>query len=173
MTPDQLRHEEARAWLDRAGRDLQAARLLIAGDANTEALFHCQQAVEKALKAFLTFHERAFRKTHDLGDLSPECFAIDDSLQVSAEAMRDDLSSQGFDAHVIEVPNVNNSIQVWQVFRDAFGAGGCKTGSASRCSSTSPRRGAADQKQVERLKELSYQEGAKELVRLYGEESGG
>jgi HEPN domain-containing protein len=37
--------------------------------------------VEKALKAFLTFHERTFRKTHDLGDLSPECLAIDDSLQ--------------------------------------------------------------------------------------------
>jgi HEPN domain-containing protein len=50
------------------------------GDANAEALFHCQQAVEKALKAFLTFHERTFRKTHDLGDLSPECLAIDDSL---------------------------------------------------------------------------------------------
>ena len=81
MTPDQLRHEETRAWLDRARRDLRAARLLTAGDANAEALFHCQQAVEKALKAFLTFHERTFRKTHDLGDLSPECLAIDDSLQ--------------------------------------------------------------------------------------------
>jgi HEPN domain-containing protein len=81
MTPDQLRHEETRAWLDRARRDLRAARLLTAGDANAEALFHCQQAVEKALKAFLTFHERTFRKTHDLGDLTPECLAIDDSLQ--------------------------------------------------------------------------------------------
>ena len=81
MTPDQLRHEESRAWLDRARRALRAARLLTAGDANAEALFHCQQAVEKALKAFLTFHERTFRKTHDLGDLSPECLAIDDSLQ--------------------------------------------------------------------------------------------
>lgn len=81
MSPDQLRHEEARAWLDRARRDLRAAKLLIAGDANAEALFHCQQAVEKALKAFLTFHERTFRKTHDLGDLSSECLAIDDSLQ--------------------------------------------------------------------------------------------
>jgi HEPN domain-containing protein len=60
---------------------LQAARLLIAGDANAEALFHCQQAVEKALNAFLTFHEKTFRKTHDLGDLSPECLAIDGSLQ--------------------------------------------------------------------------------------------
>jgi hypothetical protein len=81
MTPDQLRHEEARAWLDRDQRDLRAAKLLIAGGANAEALFHCQQAVEKALKAFLTFHEKAFRKTHDLGDLSPECLAIDASLQ--------------------------------------------------------------------------------------------
>ncbi|HYW46797.1 MAG TPA: HEPN domain-containing protein [Bryobacteraceae bacterium] len=81
MTPGQLGHEETRAWLDRARRDLWAAKLLIAGDANAEALFHCQQAVEKALKAFLTFHERAFRRTHDLGDLSPECLAIDDSLE--------------------------------------------------------------------------------------------
>lgn len=84
MTPDQLRHEETQAWLDRARRDLRAARLLIAGDSNAEALFHCQQAVEKALKAFLTFHERAFRKTHDLGDLSHECLAVDDSLQPAA-----------------------------------------------------------------------------------------
>lgn len=81
MTPDQLRHEEARAWLDRAERDLRAARLLIAGDANAEGLFHCPQAVEKALKPFLTSYERTFRKTHDLGHLSPECLTIDDSLQ--------------------------------------------------------------------------------------------
>ena len=60
---------------------LAGAKLLIAGEANAEALFHCQQAVEKALKAFLTFHEGTFRKTHDLGDLSPECLAIDASLQ--------------------------------------------------------------------------------------------
>jgi len=35
--------------------------------------------------------------------------------------------------------------------------------------STSPRRGATDQKQVEHLKNLAYPEGAKELVRLYSE----
>jgi HEPN domain-containing protein len=81
MTPDRLRLEETRAWLDRAQRDLRAARLLIAGDANAEALFHCQQAVEKALKAFLTYHQKPFRKTHDLGDLSTHCLAIDDLLE--------------------------------------------------------------------------------------------
>ena len=83
MTPDQLRYEETRAWLSRARSDLRAASLLIAGDANAEALFHCQQAAEKALKTFLTFHERAFRKTHDLGDLSPQCLEIDDSLRLA------------------------------------------------------------------------------------------
>jgi hypothetical protein len=31
----------------------------------------------------LTFHEKAFRKTHDLGDLSRECLAIDASLQTA------------------------------------------------------------------------------------------
>jgi HEPN domain-containing protein len=57
--------------------------MLLAGDANAEALFPRQQAVEKALKAFLTFHERTFRKTHDLGGLGPGCLSIDGSLQTT------------------------------------------------------------------------------------------
>jgi hypothetical protein len=31
-----------------------------------DVLFHCQQTVEKALKAFLAWHDRPLRKTHDL-----------------------------------------------------------------------------------------------------------
>lgn len=89
MTPAQLRHEETRAWLDRARSDLRAARLLHDGGAYSEALFHCRQAAEKALNALLTFHERAFRKTHDLGDLSSECLAIDPSLQPDVLAAED------------------------------------------------------------------------------------
>lgn len=81
MTPDQLRLDESHAWLHRARRDLYAAKLLISGEAHAEALFHCQQAVEKALKAFLTFHQKPFRKTHDLGELTPDCLAIDASLR--------------------------------------------------------------------------------------------
>lgn len=30
------------------------------------AVYHCQQAVEKALKAFLTHHDVPFERTHDL-----------------------------------------------------------------------------------------------------------
>ena len=81
MTPDQLRLDETHAWLERARRDLRAASLLIAGQMYAEALFHCQQAAEKALKGFLTFHQRPFQKTHDLSEVGPECVAIDGSLR--------------------------------------------------------------------------------------------
>ena len=46
-----------------------------------DAVFHCQQAVEKAFKAFLTWHDREFRKTHNLEELGEACLAIDESLR--------------------------------------------------------------------------------------------
>lgn len=41
-----------------------------------DTLFHCQQAVEKALKALLTWHDRPFRKTHDLVELGGQCVEV-------------------------------------------------------------------------------------------------
>lgn len=43
--------------------------------------FHSQQAAEKAIKAFLTFRQIAFRKTHDLSDLGVQCAALDPTLE--------------------------------------------------------------------------------------------
>jgi len=34
-----------------------------------DAVFHCQQAAEKALKGFLTWRRRIFGKTHNIGEL--------------------------------------------------------------------------------------------------------
>ena len=49
---------EADAWLSKARNDLRAARVLLAADPPLpgDAAFHCQQSVEKSLKAFLTLH---------------------------------------------------------------------------------------------------------------------
>ena len=91
MTPDQLRLDETKVWLDRSHRDLRSARLLVDGGEHAEALFHCQQAAEKAVKGFLTFHQRLFRKTHDISELGPDCLAIDASLE-AALAQADALS---------------------------------------------------------------------------------
>lgn len=46
-----------------------------------DALFHCQQAVEKSLKGYLTAHDSPFKKTHDLDELSRACLEVDATLQ--------------------------------------------------------------------------------------------
>lgn len=72
----------ARQWLDKAKRDLAAADRLMAGDAPLldVGVYHCQQAVEKALKAFLTYYETPFEKTHNLVALLDLAAKIDADL---------------------------------------------------------------------------------------------
>lgn len=43
--------------------------------------FHCQQAVEKALKAFLTLRAEPFEKTHDIGFLLDLCAPLDGEFE--------------------------------------------------------------------------------------------
>ncbi|MDC8448406.1 MAG: HEPN domain-containing protein [Nitrospira sp.] len=71
-----------RGWLSKAADDLRGARIDL--DANPpfieDALFHCQQAAEKALKGFLTAHDTPFKKTHDLDELGRHCLEFDSKL---------------------------------------------------------------------------------------------
>ncbi len=83
MTAEELLLDETHAWLTRARHDLRSAALLSAGGEYEDALFHCQQAAEKAIKSFLAFHQRPFRKTHELRQLISECLAIDSSLEAT------------------------------------------------------------------------------------------
>lgn len=46
-----------------------------------DAMFHAQQAAEKALKGSLAWHETPFRKTHDLRELFEACCQVDSSLR--------------------------------------------------------------------------------------------
>jgi HEPN domain-containing protein len=60
--------ELAQRWLERADHDIITAQqtLLLVGGPTDTPCFHAQQAIEKALKAFLTAHQVAFPRTHDL-----------------------------------------------------------------------------------------------------------
>ena len=57
-----------RQWIEKAEEDLLVAHQLF--DAESTALgtigFHCQQAVEKFLKAFLIYHSLEPERTHNL-----------------------------------------------------------------------------------------------------------
>ena len=66
--PEQVVADFVRQWLKKANLDLQAARLLCAGELDDYFVsgFHAQQAVEKYIKAFLVCHQIEFPKTHDI-----------------------------------------------------------------------------------------------------------
>ena len=76
---DEAKRHEIRQWLVKAEHDLRSARRLIT---DTPALldtaaYHCQQAAEKALKAFLTLNDVPFPKTHLLLPLIEQCAEAD------------------------------------------------------------------------------------------------
>ena len=54
------------AWLNRAFGDLRIAQRYEPGDYYEDLCFHCQQSVEKAVKAVLIHREIAFIKTHEI-----------------------------------------------------------------------------------------------------------
>ncbi len=89
MQPEKVK--EVRAWFRKATNDLRGADIDLAASPPLieDALFHCQQAVEKSLKGFLTAHDCPYRKTHDLDELGKACETIDDSLTATLTPARD------------------------------------------------------------------------------------
>lgn len=87
MLPDPIRLADTRAWFQKAANDLRAAEHDDTADPplHDAVLFHCQQGAEKALKTFLVWHDRPFRKTHNLEELGEACLAIDASLKPSVD----------------------------------------------------------------------------------------
>ncbi len=71
-------------WMAKAQKDLKAAEHeLTFIDPITESICsHCQQAVEKYLKAYLLHLDLAFTKTHEIGELISKCESCDSALAV-------------------------------------------------------------------------------------------
>src|SRR5437867_12979429 len=87
MAFDPVLVENTRAWLVKAKHDLErVARILSIEPVDLEdGLFHSQQASEKALKAFLTWHDQPFRRIHDLAALGEQCVCVDASLRAMVD----------------------------------------------------------------------------------------
>ena len=82
----------AKAWMVKAWRDLETARRAADGQPPfyDVAVYHCQQAAEKAVKAFLVHHGKPYEKTHDievLADLACEIESTFGKLADAADAL--------------------------------------------------------------------------------------
>ncbi len=74
---------ETRAWFVKAATDLRAAQAMreLQPPLLEAAVFHSQQAAEKAFKGFLTWHDVPFRKTHNLEEIGEQCLKFDPTLK--------------------------------------------------------------------------------------------
>ncbi len=75
------------SWIEKAEKDLLTVKHELSfSDAVTESVcFHCQQAAEKFLKAYLIFLEISFTKTHEIGELITKCENKDKEISVIKE----------------------------------------------------------------------------------------
>jgi len=75
------------SWIAKAEKDLLSAKHELSfPDAVTETVcFHCQQAVEKYVKAYLVFLGVSFTKTHEIGELITICENKDSEISVLKE----------------------------------------------------------------------------------------
>lgn len=83
MEHDTPKVQDTKAWLAKAAVDLRAAELDRTADPpiTPDIVFHAQQLAEKTLKAFLTWHDLPFRKTHNLVQLGEQCVRIAPNLE--------------------------------------------------------------------------------------------
>ena len=67
--------------LFKAERDLKSARILNNSELEDQALYHYQQAGEKALKAYLIYNKSKTPKSHDLSAILDKCVELDSSFE--------------------------------------------------------------------------------------------
>ena len=83
--PDEVRADIVGQWPHKAEQDTGAAEALLRGERPFfyPSCFHSQQAAEKYLKAFLTWRQIEFPKTHILGELLDLVAQADEDLAAS------------------------------------------------------------------------------------------
>lgn len=74
-----MKIDKVKKWIIKAENDLKVAKHEIKViEPITDAIcFHAQQCVEKYLKAFLVYHGKSYRKTHNIAEILTMCIEID------------------------------------------------------------------------------------------------
>jgi len=88
MEPEDARLQDVRAWLSKAELDLRAAAHEASAPGEGlwgDVRFHSQQAADKAMKAFLAWHDVPFRKTHNREEPGQQCVTLDATLGAAAD----------------------------------------------------------------------------------------
>ncbi|MBZ5619659.1 MAG: HEPN domain-containing protein [Acidobacteriia bacterium] len=108
--------------VEKAHKDLRCAQIDLAADppAPEDALYHCQQAAEKALKGFLVWRDQPFPKTHDLGKLGKQAVEQDQTLEPLVDEVVEFTKYAWMFRYPgdVEVPSVVETVAVLHRVRD-------------------------------------------------------
>ncbi|MGQ9638813.1 MAG: HEPN domain-containing protein [Thermodesulfobacteriota bacterium] len=74
--------ELVKNWIRKAENDLKTAKdeIKTENPATDTVCFHAQQCAEKYLKAYLVFHQKHFKKIHNIAKLVELCKEIDENF---------------------------------------------------------------------------------------------
>jgi len=78
--------EQANIWFQKAKKDLAWSRYALEGGFFSQTCFGCQQAAEKALKAYLFWRKQELIRTHSLPQLLAKCMEFDEGFGVLGDA---------------------------------------------------------------------------------------
>ena len=86
--------EIVKKWTQKAENDFKTGRdeLLTDEPATDMVCFHMEQCIEKYLKAFLVFHSKDFRRTHNIAELIELCKEMDHEFEKLYEMNADKLT---------------------------------------------------------------------------------
>lgn len=109
-----------RQWIEKAGDDLIVIEKLTEFEvvATSAVCFHCQQVVEKYLKAFLIANGVEIRKTHNIEFLLAECEEFDSDFSLIDPK---DLNDFGVDVRCpgdIYSPSIEETLEHKQIALD-------------------------------------------------------
>lgn len=109
-----------RQWIEKAGDDLIVIEKLTEFEvvATSAVCFHCQQVVEKYLKAFLIANGVEIRKTHNIEFLLAECEEFDSDFSLIDPK---DLNDFGVDVRYpgdIYSPSIEETLEHKQIALD-------------------------------------------------------
>lgn len=79
---------EYEPWLAIAQQDLKVAGLMFKHKSYRNVADYCQQVTEKALKAYLVYHQQEIIKTHNLIALRNLCKKLDPDFQLLTDALK-------------------------------------------------------------------------------------
>ena len=79
------KYQEYKAWLERAEKDLKAAKDSVSSGNYEWAGFQAQQAAEKSLKAICINKNKILIKTHDCTLLARKCNAPEEIIKAGSE----------------------------------------------------------------------------------------